>query len=294
MEELSNEVVIRSDRGSTSTGSIHTSDNVNKNHTTVDSGCEMLQSTSTLPSNGKGSEAVSVFDAESFAKGIDSRNMDYSTSSYAIDGGIEGHVVDTGVMKWLERDLYVLSTHSLKFLLANKPTSAADQSSMESTLAQERTNEVIDQDTLDKTSFKKQQPKKMSGSSLLSQQLAAQRHDIQKSPRIIRPPPGFECLGSRQVHDYNNVVSGQEGYVPLPELRWLCPPEQVTRKRALGRSRAEVYTENLDDTTARRRNRKPLKLQSCLDSLVVPYKTKDFKDIEDWFLFDELHQLYTF
>ncbi|KAI1252292.1 hypothetical protein MGN70_006866 [Eutypa lata] len=276
MEKLSNEVVIRSDRGSTSTGSIHTSDNVNKNHTTVDSGCEMLQSTSTLPSNGKGSEAVSVFDAESFAKGIDSRNMDYSTSSYAIDGGIEGHVVDTGVMKWLERDL------------------AADQSSLESTLAQERANEVIDQDTLDKTSFKKQQPKKMSGSSLLSQQLATQRHDVQKSPRIIRPPPGFECLGSRKINDYNNVVSGQEGYVPLPELRWLCPPGQVTRKRVLGRSRAEFYTENLDDTTARRRNRKPLKLQSCLDSLVVPYKTKDFKDIEDWFLFDELHQLYTF
>ncbi len=150
----------------------------------------------------------------------------------------------------------------------------------------------------DERLFQKRKPEKITTKSLLSELFTSEKRKASKPRHVtFRPPPGFEHLGPRSAIGRNEPGSAGEGrdtILPLPELRHLCPPGHSSAKNPSRGYKSGGRTRKPGGFTSQRPLPKPFRDQTCVDCVVVPYITTANHDIQDYILFDELHQIATF
>lgn len=126
--------------------------------------------------------------------------------------------------------------------------------------------------------------------------LASNGYNTQKPVTVVRPPPGFEHLGVRKVAGNGQYITlpAQDECTPRPELRYLCPPSHPSQKESQRCPQAGTTVDSSRPLAPRRHLQKRLRVQSCVDCVVVPYMRVDYEEKDDFILFDELHQVATF
>lgn len=185
-------------------------------------------------------------------------------------------------------------------MYANEYSSGSDSSSEFSCPSDVKTHAINRNHTPDGIFKKRRCPEKATGYSMLSYLLKRERRTTLGARTKIRPPPGFEHLGPKNV--VNNVPHpasqhrDEDNLMPPPELMFLCPSVHPCKQKPTpNHEKAQRPTGNPEGSTVVRPTQKALPLlQSCLDYRFVPWISNEYVERDDFILFDELHQLCTF
>ncbi|RYP93231.1 hypothetical protein DL770_000606 [Monosporascus sp. CRB-9-2] len=141
-------------------------------------------------------------------------------------------------------------------------------------------------------------PKKaFCGPSLLSQMFEGEKNTRgPRSETTVRPPPGFEPLGIREVtKDGQQQIKPdptRDEYTPAPELEYLrligqlgyrepLPVDLEPLLREVLAAQAAKATRSLDIMGTRQSARKKLKMESKIDCVDVPYKSTSYEEPDD-------------
>ncbi|RYP68666.1 hypothetical protein DL771_006536 [Monosporascus sp. 5C6A] len=144
---------------------------------------------------------------------------------------------------------------------------------------------IINDDQLGTSIPQSGRPKKAcDGPSLLSQLFGrGEGSNPSTAATIIKPPPGFERLGIRRIaKDVPQQAKSEAAwneYTPSPELQELCAEGRPSWGGSLSSCGQARHAGGSTGVIATRQKR--LKMESKVDCVAIPYRTKSYEEPDD-------------